>query len=441
VHVDATVLLFSFGICCATGVAFGLAPALIAAGRDLNDKLKQAGRGSTGSGGRGRQIMVVSQIALTLMLMTGASLLIHSVVNLMNVSPGFLSRNVMTFFLSLPPTQYPLPVQRSDFYRKLVERTRALPGVESAATVSHLPLDGGVRFAYVCPEGTTCQGVAKDPLAAWRQVSPDFFHTMRIPVLHGRAFDERDRADSPPVVIINQTIADRYFPGRNPIGRHLALSRDMIQMEIVGVVHDLKFVTLTAANSEEIYVPYTQNPWPAVTLLVKSSPSAPSPVNAVRQAVSELDPDLPLAQIQSMDSVVSGSIAQPRVIASLAAAFAVSAMFLVAVGIYGVMAYLVAQRSSEIAIRMALGAQPSTIFRLMAGVGMKPVALGLALGLVLTAAATRLLSSLLFETSPTDVATIAGVSALLAMVAFGACYFPSRRATRTDPVVTLRGSL
>jgi putative ABC transport system permease protein len=262
---------------------------------------------------------------------------------------------------------------------------------------------------------------------------------MRIPVLHGRVFDERDRADSPPVVIINQTIADRYFPGASPIGRHIAISRDMSRMEIVGVVHDVKFIALTAPNAEEFYVPYTQNPWSSMTLVVRSGLPA-ALVNEVSQVVSRMDPDLPVAHILSLDQVVSGSVAQPRLIAGMVAAFALSAMFLAAVGIYGLMANLVAQRSAEIAIRMALGAQPSTIFRLMAGVGMKPVIAGLVLGVAMTTAVTRLLSSLLFGTSPTDLVTITGVSVLLAMVAFGACYIPSRRAARLDPIETLRSA-
>jgi putative ABC transport system permease protein len=282
--------------------------------------------------------------------------------------------------------------------------------------------------------------VGKDPLAAWRQVSPDFFNTMRIPLLHGRAFDERDRASSPPVVVINKTIADRYFPGANPIGRHIAVSRDMSNMEIVGVVPDVKFIALNAPNAEEIYVPYTQNPWPSMTLVVRSDSSVPPPISAVRQIVSRLDPDLPLSQIQNLDQIVSGSIAQPRLIAGLVGAFAVSAMFLAAVGIYGVMAYLVTQRSAEIAIRMALGAQQSSVLRLMISQGMKLVLAGVVLGVALSLALTRLLSKLLFGTSPTDFVTLAGVSLLLAMVAFVACYLPSRRAIRLDALAALRST-
>jgi putative ABC transport system permease protein len=440
VRLNGTVLFFSLGMCCVTGVIFGLVPAIQASSGDLNNKLKEASRGSTKRAGRARQWMVVSEVALTLMLMTGAGLLIRSVVNLMHMSPGFVSQDVMTFSINLPPTQYPKPSQRLDFYRRMVEQVQGLPGVGSAAVVSHLPLIGFWRFVYICPEGTACQGVGKDPLAAWRQVSPDFFNTMRIPLLHGRAFDERDRADSPLVVVINKTIADRYFPGLNPIGRHIAASRDRIPMEIVGVVPDVKFVALNAPNAEEMYVPFTQNPWPSMTLVVRSGPLRPPPVSAVRQVVMRLDPTLPLAQIQSLDQIVSGSIAQPRLIAGLVGAFAMSAMFLAAVGIYGVMAYLVTQRSPEIAIRIALGAQRWTVFRLMIFQGMKLVLVGLGLGLALSSLMTRLLSSLLFGTSPTDFVTLAGVSFLFVIVAFGACYLPSRRAMRLDALAALRCS-
>jgi putative ABC transport system permease protein len=438
VHLDRTVLLFSFGLCCVTGVIFGLVPAVQASNQDVNERLKEGGRGSTTGGGRSRQIMVVLEVALTLMLMTGGGLLIKSVFNLMNVSPGFAPQDVTTFSVSLPPTQYPKPAQRSNFYRQLVERVRALPGVGSVAVVSHLPLIGFWRFVYVCPQGTACQGVGKDPLAAWRQVSPDFLNTMRIPLLHGRTFDERDRADSPPVIIINKAIADRYFTGVNPIGRQIAFSRDMSTMEIVGVVPNLKFIALNAPDSEEMYVPYTQNPWPWMTLVVRSSASLPPPVSSVRLIVSQMDPDLPLSQIQGLDQIVSGSIAQPRLIAGLVGAFAISAMFLAAVGIYGVMAYLVTQRSAEIAIRMALGAQRWNVFQLMVSQGMKLVFIGVVLGLALSLAMTRLLSTLLFGTSPTDFITLAGASLLFAMVAFGACYVPSRRAMRLDALAALR---
>jgi putative ABC transport system permease protein len=440
VHLDRTVLMLSLAICCVTGLIFGLVPALQASKLDLNDKLKEGNRGSTAGGGRTRQLMVVSEVALTAMLMNGAGLLIKSVVNLMKVSPGFVSQNITTFFVSLPAIQYPRPNQRTEFYRQLVEEVRGLPGVGSVAVVSHLPLTGGARFVFMCPEGTACQGVGKDPLTAWRQVSPDFFRTMSIPVLHGRAFDERDRADSPAVVIINKTIADRYFPDLNPIGRHLANSRDMIPMEIVGVVPDAKFIALNAPNAAEMYVPFTQNPWPSMTLIVRSDPVLPSPISPVREVVSRMDPDLPLAQIQSLDQIVSGSIAQPRLIAELVGAFAISALFLASVGIYGVMAYLVTQRSAEIAIRMALGAPRWMVFRLMVGQGMKLVFFGLILGLAMSVGMSRWLSSLLFGTSPTDLITMIAVSLLFAIVAFSACYVPSRRAMRVDALTALRGT-
>jgi ABC-type antimicrobial peptide transport system permease subunit len=223
----------------------------------------------------------------------------------------------------------------------------------------------------------------------------------------------------------------------NPMGRHIVNSRDMSAMEIVGVVGDVKFNALNAANAEEMYVPYTQNPWPSMTLVVRSNSSQRAPVSAVRQTVSRMNPDLPLVAIQ-MDQIVSESIAQPRLIAGLVGAFAVSALFLAAVGIYGVMAYLVTQRSAEIAIRMALGAQRWMVFQLMVSQGMKLVGVGLALGLGMSVAMTRLLSTLLFGTSPTDFVTLTGVCLLFALVAFGACYLPSRRAMRLDAVTALR---
>jgi putative ABC transport system permease protein len=240
-------------------------------------------------------------------------------------------------------------------------------------------------------------------------------------------------------VIINQTIADRFFSGVNPLGRHIRFSRDMSSMEIIGVAGDVKFSAVNVPNAEEIYVPYTQNPWPSVTLVVRSSPmGSDGLVSAIRQVVSRLDSDLPVAQIRSMDEMVSTSIAQPRLIAGLVGAFAASALFLAAVGIYGVVAYLVTQRSSEIAIRMALGARPWMVFRMVAGQGMQLVATGLVVGLLMSLAISRLLSSLLFGTSPRDFGIMTGGTLLFVAVAFLACYIPSRRAMRVDAISALR---
>jgi putative ABC transport system permease protein len=382
--------------------------------------------------------MVVSEVAMAVILMTGAGLLARSLLNLMRVSPGFSSRDVMTLYVSLPPAQYPQADRRLAFYRRLLDRVRGLPGVESAAAVSHMPLGNTPRFFFFCPETTVCKGLGKDPISAWRQVSPDYFGAMRTPLLDGRVFDDRDGPDSPPVAIINKTIADRYFSGLHPIGRHIAGSREKIPMEIVGVVADTKVIALSDAPVEEVYLPYTQNTWSSMTLLVRSGPGLPAPVAAIGQVLRQMDPGLPLASVQSLDEVVSGSIAQPALIADLAGAFALSALLLAAVGIYGVLAHLVTERSKEIAIRMAMGAGRGTIFRLMVSHGMRLVGFGLALGLAASPAVARLLSALLAGTGPADFATMAGAAATFAIVGFCACCFPSRRAMRLDALTVLR---
>jgi len=438
VHLDVRALLFAFLLCCFTGVLFGAAPAWQAARTDLSEKLKQSARGSTGGGGWMRKVLVVSEVSLTLLLMSGAGLLIESMVALTNVNPGFVAQDLTAFPFSLPAARYANASDRVELYRRLIEEVRVLPGIQSASLVSHVPFNGAFRFMHICPEGAVCAGLGNDPIVMWLQVSPDYFQTMRLKLIDGRPFDERDRAGSPPVVIIGTTIADRYFAGTNPIGRHIVVSRDKLAMEIVGVAADIKFTALNAPNAETILVPYTQNPWPSMNLLVRSS--ARAPVSEVRRIVSRLDTELPVSNVQGMDTLVSGSLAQPRLLAGLVGAFALAGLSLAAIGIYGVMAYLVSQRSPEIAIRVALGAQRWMVFRLVVGEGLKLVAVGIGAGLLLSVALGRLIATLLFGTRPNDGITFIAVSGVLMLVAFGACYFPARRAMDLDPVQSLRNT-
>jgi len=440
VRLDATVLLFSLGLCLLTGVAFGLVPAWQLSRRDLHDSLKEGGRGSSGGGrgGRARRVMVIAEVAVALMLVTGAGLLIKSFGRLLSVNPGFDPRGVTTFPINLPTARYATGPQRAEFFRQALERIHGLPHVDSSGVVSFLPLAGPVRYVFFCAEGQVCRGIGKDPLIALRQASPGFFETMRIPLLRGRTFTEKDIADSQPVVIINQTVADRYFPHQDPIGKTLQNSRDMIPLQIVGVVADVKFNSLSTPKTEEMYLPYQQSPWMSMTIVLRSD-SAPEPlISAVREKIAELDPDLPIAEIQSMQKIVSTSVAQPRLLTGLVGAFAGFALLLAAVGIYGVMAFSVSQRSHEMGLRMALGAVPRDIFRLVVGQGMRLVLAGIVLGFLASLVLTRLLSSLLFGTSANDPATFAFVAILLLVVALAACYIPARRATRVDPLVALR---
>jgi putative ABC transport system permease protein len=428
VRIDPSVLLFSAALACLTGVLFGLGPALQTAETSLNETLKKKSRGF-------RELAVVAEVALALILMTGAGLLIKSFVNLMRVNPGFEAAHLMTFVLNLPPAGYAKPDQKAEFYRKLVEKVEHLPGVQSAALTNFLPLSDGGRYVFFCPEGHVCRGLGKDSVISNRQITPAYFRTMHTPILRGRAFTEADRAGSPPVVLINETTARREFPNGDAIGRHIANSRDMAFMEIVGIVADVKISALNSRPAEEMYLPAAQSPPPGVTLVVRSEQPV---VSEVRHAVRDLDPALAITGVQSMDQVVSLSVGQPRLLAQLVGGFAALALILASVGIYGLMAYFVTQRSVEIAVRMALGADRRNIYRLVISQGLKLVAAGIVIGLGASLALTRVLVSQLFATSSTDSATLTGSSVLFLVVALAACYIPARRATNIDPIATLR---
>ena len=439
-RVDGGVFVFSLVLCVLTGVVFGLAPAVQSANKALHSSLKEGARGSSEAGSRGkfRSLLVIAEMGIALVLMTGAGLLMESFARLVRVDPGFAPKNLMTFPINLPAARYPQPQKQAEFYRQVLERVKTLPDVQQASATSYLPLSGAIRFVFFCPEGHVCQGVGKDPLIAMRQVTPTYFDTARTPLLSGRVFGEKDAAGGQLVVIVNQTTAKRYWPDQNPVGKHLANSRDMIQREVVGVVADVKFNTLNATNSEEMYLPLAQSPWPAMTLLVRSGGDFRSLVPAVRAKIAEVDPTLPVSGILSMEDVVSTSIAQPRLIMQFVGVFAGFALMLSAVGIYGVMAYSVTQRKQELGIRVALGAEPRDILRLVVTQGMKLTAIGVLLGVLASLLLTRLLSTLLFGVHAIDPIAFVGSALVLVVAAFVACYLPAQRATRVDPIVVLR---
>jgi len=437
--INAPVLFFSLALCAFTSILFGLAPSLQASAKELQSALKEGGRGSSESAGSGRvrSLLVVGEISVALVLMTGAGLLIESFAHLVRVDPGFSPKNVMTFPINLPAGRYG-ERQQIQFFQQVLERVRALPEVEAAAAASYLPLSGGARYNFFCPEGQACQGVGKDPIIAFRQVTPDYFRTVRTRLLAGRLFSEGDVSGGHPVAIVNQTTANRYWPNQDPIGKHLANSRDMIQREVVGVVTDVKFRSLNGANSEEEYLPLAQSPSSSMTLLVRARVDSRAVVAAVRAKIGEVDPTLPVSGILSFEDVVSSSIAQPRLIMRMIGAFAGVAMLLAALGIYGVMAYSVSQRWHELAIRVTLGAKSGDILRLVVGQGMQLAIAGVGVGVVASLISTRLLSSLLFGVHATDALAFGGASLLLGAAAFAACYLPARRAIHADPSTLLR---
>jgi putative ABC transport system permease protein len=438
--VDGAVLLFSLLLCVMTGIIFGLVPAVQASNRELQEALKEGSRGSSegGSRGRFRAALVVAEMGIALVLMTGAGLLIESFSRLIHVNPGFLSKNLMAFPLTLPPSRYAQPEQQAQFFRQLLERVKAMPEVQSAGITSYLPLSGAMRFVFVCPEGRACEGIGKDPVIALRQVSAGYFDTVRTPLLRGRVFTERDNAGGLPVVVINETAANHFFPNQNPLAKHLANSRDMQPKEIIGVVADVKFNTLNAANSEEMYLPMSQVPWATSTLLVRSEANRQSLVAAVRAKIAEADPSLPVTGISSMEEVIGTSVAQPKLTMQFVGVFAGFALLLAAVGIYGVMAYSVTSRKQEMGIRVAMGARPGDIVRLVAGQGMKLTFLGVLVGVLASFALTRLLATLLFDVQAADPVIFGAAALLLVCVSLAACYLPARRATRVDPIEVLR---
>jgi putative ABC transport system permease protein len=444
INLDYRVLSFTILISCLTGILFGLAPALRASRIDLNETLKEGGRGG-GEGHRRnrlRNILVVSEIALSLMLLIGAGLLIKSFQNLREVKPGFTPGHVLTMLVPLPYAKYQKNQQRADFYHQLVERVEALPGVESAGMVLDIPLNGG---GYSVGRGFIREGrpMTTDEAANAKYLvaTPDYFRTMQIPLLAGRNFDDRDTENSPMVVIVNETMARRYFGSKeDAIGKRITIWRDeKFPREIVGVVGDTKGSTLDEDAEPQMYVAFPQDAtWGLMALVVRTTGEPTLMTSAVRREVWAIDKDQPIYNVKTMDDVVMNSVGSRRVSMLLLSAFAALALVLAALGIYGVMAYSVSQRTHELGIRLALGAQGRDVLRLVVRQGMMLTLCGVVIGLVIAFALARLMTSLLFGVTAHDPLTFAGVALLLAIVAFVACLIPARRATKVDPMVALR---
>ncbi|MCA1619677.1 MAG: ABC transporter permease [Acidobacteria bacterium] len=439
---DARVLLFAAGATLLTGLAFGIVPALQASRADLGETLKEGGRGSSGGRSRVRSALVVAEVALSLLLLAGAGLLVKSFARLQAVSPGFDSEGVLTARVSLPGARYKEPAQKAEFYRALTERLGALPGVEAAGATVSLPLGGSNLSVWrgLIPEGRPATPESDAP-AAYAVVTPGYFRTMRIPLRAGRVFDERDDANSPKVIVINETLARKVFGGQEPLGRHVTIWRDEeFPRQIVGVVGDTKPSSLDAEGAPQMYVPHAQDAgWGGLSVAVRArggDPSALAPL--LREEVRALDRQLPVYDVKTMGKVWADSTAYRRVTMFLMAGFAAAALLLAGVGLYGVLSYTVAQRTHEIGIRMALGAQGRDVLRLVVRQGMLLTLAGLGVGLAVALLLTRLMTGLLYGVSAADPAVYALVSLLLAAVALVACLVPARRATKVDPMVALR---
>jgi putative ABC transport system permease protein len=447
INIDGWALGFTMLVSLLTGMIFGLAPALYSSKPDLNGSLKEGGRGGAESMGhnRARGLLVVSQVTLSVVLLVGAGLMIKSFWRLMQVNPGYNPENVLTLRLSLPGgTPYP---QAIAFYQQLTQRAAALPGAQAAAIVSQLPLDAPRSNVSFEVEGQPSEfNNDDDPIADFNTISSDYFLTMGIPLLHGRSFTDRDNAQSPTVVIVNQSLARRLWPGEDPIGKRIRLIEGMPWMSIVGVAPDLKNQSLSAVARQEIYLPYVQanfgqnqnfTPY-TIGLVARAALDPASLSGAIRGEVRALDKSLPVYDIKPMERIVADSISQPHFTTLLLSGFAGIALILVTVGVYGVISYSVAQRTREIGIRKALGAQTRDVMTLFVGQGLALALIGVTIGSVVAFALTRVMTKLLYEVSATDAATFIAVPLLITTVSLMACYVPVRRAVKIDPMIALR---
>ena len=438
IGVDGRVLAFTAALSVLTGLVFGLLPALRASRTNLNEVLKDAGRGTAGPGrGRVRAALVVSEIALALTLLVGAGLLVKSFVGLRRVNPGFEPANVLTVRIDLARARYAKPEQAAAFFGELQRRVAGLPGVEAVGMVSELPLSGQPNDMYFSVAGRPPQTADQKVTADYRRVNHDYFRAMRVPVLRGRGFTEQEVAGNAQVVVINETLARNFFPDEDPLGRRLVIDFGKAEeFEIVGVAADVLHRSLEGGVYQMMYVPTLRIG--GTNLVVRTSSDPLALASAVRGEVAAVDREQPISAVRAMEEVVSGSVAQQRFRTLLLAAFACVALLLAGVGIYGVIAYSVTHRTHEIGVRMALGAGVADILKMVIGQGMALALAGVALGLLAALALTRVLSSLLFGVTATDAATFAAVSFLIAAVAFLACLLPARRATKVDPMVALR---
>jgi putative ABC transport system permease protein len=441
VALDAPVLLFSAVVALGTGIAFGIIPAL-AATSTASDALREGGR--HGAGPRARRllgVLVVAEVALSLVLLAGAGLLIRSFARLQSIDPGFRTANVLTARVQLPPVRYTEPKQIAGFFQDVIARVEALPGVQDAGGVTFLPMAGpgiGTSFHRLDqPEPAAGQA----PITEVRPVTPGFFRAMGITHLAGRDFTIADTAGAPVVAVVTETLVRRHFAGENPLGRQLHVNigpAGGLDAEIVGVVGDLKFSTLDAEARPGVFLPHPQLAIGMMTLVIRTNVEPLSLAGSVGAAVRGLDAELPIADVRTLDDVVSATLARPRAISVLLTAFAVIALALAGVGVYGVMAYSVSQRTQEIGVRMALGATRESVFRLVIGQALKLVALGVVVGLVAAGLLTRLMTTLLYATEPLDPLTFALTAVVLLSVAALASYVPARRGTRIAPIEALR---
>ncbi len=438
VGLDLGVLGFTLLMSLITGVIFGLAPALQASKVNLNEALKEGGRSANaGSSTRSiSKVLVIGEIAISLMLLVSAGLMIKSFLQLRAINPGFDAHNLLTMQIALPPAKYPDEAHQIQFVDQLSARIAGIPGVKAVGIANGMPLGRGSETPYLV-EGQPPLPPEQQPIAVEFGVTPGYFSAMGIPILKGRAFTENDTMNTPPVIIIDQEMARKAFPNQDPIGKRF-IPLAGAPHEIVGVVANVKHYGVEKKQKEQFYLCYKQHGNPSLYLLVRTETNPMSLAGLVRSEVSNVDKSQPVYDIKSMDERVSMTMAKPRFNALLLGIFAAVALILSVVGVYGVISYSVNQRIHEIGLRLALGAQRSHIFKMVVGQGLLLAVIGIAIGIAGAMVFGRVLASLLFGVVPTDLTIFAAVSLLLALVAFMACYLPARKATKVDPMIALR---
>jgi putative ABC transport system permease protein len=444
---DGTVLTFTMLVALMTGVGFGLAPAWHASKIKLTEVLNAGGR-SGKAGGRihAHAVLVATEVALALILLVGAGLMVRSFLRLQAVDPGFNPHQVVTFNVSLTDRRYSGVARQSQFFREARRRLSGVAGVRGAAAISHLPLGGREDLKFLFVEGAGLAEPGKEPIVEYRSITPSYFQTMGATLLGGRDFNDQDAADKPKVCIINETLAHAFFPGIDPIGKRLKLGgpgdgsgENNPWRTVVGIASDIRSYGLEVKPRPQAYLPVDQDSDDMMTIVVRADVRAVDTLErAIRAEMKSLDPGLPIANYQRMEQLVGNAMARPRFSTFLFGVFAATALALTLVGLYGVVAYAADQRTREIGIRMALGAQGRDVLALVLRQGMAPALVGLVVGFVGALALTRLMASQLYEVQPTDPITFAGVGLGITAVAFAACWLPARRAAKVDPMVALR---
>lgn len=443
IGLDWRVLCFMLATSVLTGVVFGLTPALHATRQDLNESLKREGRGTVLGSRRNPwpMLLMLLEVSVALALLIGAGLMIRSFLHLQSVEPGFNPHNVLTMRINLPTSKYKSGAEQAAFFRDVTERVKSLPGVRYAGAINNLPLSNTNINGVFMIEGHEPWPPGGEPLAEFRLITPEYLSAMEIPLLKGRPFNDADNDKAPGIALINETMARRFWGGEDPLGKRLRLGRNednLPYLTIVGIVGDVKHFGLDRQPRPEVYIPHPQYPVPAMTLVVRTVNEPANLAPSVRAQVNALDPDQPVYNVMTLESLLDESVAQPRIYTKLLGAAAVIAVLLAALGIYSVIAYSVNQRRHEIAVRMALGAQPRHLLRMVVLQGMIPALGGVLVGLGLAFTLTRLISTMLFGVSSTDPWTFASISLLLTVVALLASYIPARKVTQIDPVKILR---